>query len=148
MSHVTTQKAAIRDIEALRRAAKRCGLVFRENQQTYRWYGRSVGDYPIPDGYTEADLGRCAHAIGLPSGQGYEIGVTPSRTVEGAYDLLYDFYNGGFGLMAKAGQGCGDLLSWYTAEVAIETYRDEYLISVTDCRLKNGELVLELTVED
>ncbi len=45
MSHVATIEIQIKDLAALKQAAKDLGLEFRENQKTYRWYGYSVGDY-------------------------------------------------------------------------------------------------------
>ena len=63
MSHVATIEIEIRDLADLRNACLDLGLVFAEGQQEYNWYGEHVGDFALPEGFTEADLGRCDHAI-------------------------------------------------------------------------------------
>jgi hypothetical protein len=65
-SHVAKVKCDIRDLEALDAAARRCGLILKRGQKHYRWYGRSVGDTPLPEGYTAAMLGKCDHALAIP----------------------------------------------------------------------------------
>ena len=65
MSHVTVIAVELKDLDALKAVCAALGLEFRENQTTYRWYGRHVGDFPIPEGLTKADLGRCDHAIAV-----------------------------------------------------------------------------------
>ena len=57
MSHVTVIAVELKDLDALKAVCAALGLEFRENQKTYRWYGRHVGDFPIPEGLTKADLG-------------------------------------------------------------------------------------------
>lgn len=63
MSHVATIEIEIQDLADLRAACLDLGLVFAEGQQEYNWYGTHVGDFALPEGFTEADLGRCDHAI-------------------------------------------------------------------------------------
>lgn len=108
-------------------------------QNTYRtWksdHGSLVGDYPVPVGWTEAQIGegarfviRCTdehlktkqisnrHANGAP----YEIGVVPvslvydeTGKVKGTkydpagthYTLMLDWYNQGYGLLQQPGLG-------------------------------------------
>jgi len=109
MSHVSKFDCQVTDLEALKKAAEDCGLELVENQKTYKWYGRSVGDYPIPAGFKESDLGKCDHALRIPGNrEAYEIGVVKSKTGTG-YELLWDFWAGGHGLTAKVGQS-GDRL--------------------------------------
>lgn len=118
MSHVVALETKILDIEALKACCDELGLEFRENQKNYKWYGRSVGDYPLPAGFTENDLGRCEHAIGIKGNHtSYEVGVVKSRDGVG-YTMLWDFWSGGNGLQAKVGDGCGKLLTGYAEEVA------------------------------
>lgn len=100
MSHVATIDVEIRSLEDLRAACKRLGLEFVEGQETYRWYGRHVGDYPLPKGFEISDLGKCKHAIRIPlSTEGadlaYEIGVAARRDGGNGYVLLWDFFNSG-----------------------------------------------------
>lgn len=116
MSHVATVKVTIQDLDALRAACKAAGLEFREGQKTYRWWGTSVGDYPLPEGMTVADLGKCDHAIGIPGNDtSYEIGVVRRGT---SYILAWDFYAGGKGLEKVAGKNCGRLVQAYSMQVA------------------------------
>ena len=70
------------------------GGELRMGQLTYRWYGRNVGDYRLPEGVKVSDLGKCEHAIKFP-GISYEVGVIKSKTQKGAYELLWDFYDRG-----------------------------------------------------
>ena len=75
MSHISKIELVIKDLEALKTACKRMGFEFREGQKTYQWYGRWVGDSPMPEGVTEEELGKCNHAIHVP-GAKYEIGLS------------------------------------------------------------------------
>jgi hypothetical protein len=122
MSHVATIDLIVRDLESLRQAAEDLGLTFNENQKTYRWYGRHVGDYPMPEGMTADQLGKCEHSIGRKDGKGYEVGVI--KTDAGAYRLIYDFYGrGGVAIEEHVGKGCGTLKQAYAARVATKQAR-------------------------
>jgi len=118
MSHVTTVKAEIHDIKALAAACAELGLTFKENQQTYKWWGTSVGNYPLPEGFTVEDLGKCQHAIGVP-GTEWEIGVAQPRNGKG-YRLLFDFYgNRGEPILnAIGGQQASKLVQLYAVHKA------------------------------
>lgn len=117
MSHVTTLKIEIRDLQALKDACKKLGLVFKENQKTYRWFGRFVGDYREA-GTDPKDMGKCDHAIGLPNNaHAYEIGVAKQGD---KYVLRYDFWSGGMGLEAVVGKKCSNLTEAYTQVVAVK----------------------------
>jgi hypothetical protein len=121
MSHVAEIELEVRDLDALAEASRRLGLEFVQGQETYRWYGATLGDYPLPAGFTAEDLGRCEHAIRLPPGNAagrepYEIGVVRRRDGRPGYSLLWDFWMGGFGLQEKVGAGCARLRQEYAAE--------------------------------
>lgn len=88
-------------IAAVKQACKEMGLIFKEGQKTYRWYGRSVGDYPLPQGFTAEDLGKCDHAIEVP-GAGYDIGLARRKDGKG-YALLFDFWGQGRPILDKLG---------------------------------------------
>ena len=111
MSHVSTIEIEIKDIEALKAACQRLGYEFREGQTSYRWFGRFVGNYPLPQGFKVEDLGRCTHAIRVP-GADYEIGVV---TREGKTTLLWDFWRAG-GLENVVGKNGAKLKQAYAAE--------------------------------
>lgn len=119
MSHVATIDLEVHDLDCLAQAAEDIGCELARDQTTYRWWGRSVGDYPMPDGFTESDLGKCSHAIrvkGKP--EAYEVGVVPARGGKKGFTLLYDFYGGGKGLEAAVGKDAGKLKQSYAARVA------------------------------
>ena len=90
MSHVSKIELEIQSLEDLKLACKRLGFIFQENQQTYKWYGRSVGDYPLPEGITVDALGHCDHAITPECA--YEIGVVKRGS---KYILLWDSWHAG-----------------------------------------------------
>lgn len=69
MSHVATIDIEITNLHDLQNACADLGLEFVEGQQTYNWYGQSMSDGSIPEGFSESDLGRCEHAIKLNDAQ-------------------------------------------------------------------------------
>ena len=145
MSHVCDIKTEIKDLEALAEAAKELGLELVRDQRTFKWYGRHVGDYPLPAGFTVADMGKCDHAIRIPGNSGaYEIGVVKRRDGKPGYTLLYDFWAGGRGMSAKCG---GDqlpkLVQEYTAAAVKRSVRHTHRVQRTV--LPNGTVKLILT---
>lgn len=158
MSHVAKIDIQIRDLEALKKAAAVLGLEFRENQTTYRWYGRSVGDYPLPEGFTTEDLGKCEHAIGVPGAAGaYEIGIVRNKNGAAGYSMLWDFYQNGYGLVNAIYQGAGRgneqartpdgaigiIKQRYAAEAAKIAARRQGFMA-TEKKLHDGSLVVTL----
>lgn len=124
MSHVATIDIEIKDLDCLRAAAADLGMEFREGQRTYRWWGRSVGDYPLPEGFAAADLGTCEHALAVAGNpDAYEVGVARRRDGQPGYALLWDFYAGGRGLQAAVGKGAGRLKQAYAARVTEKQMR-------------------------
>lgn len=121
MSHITTINIKIKDLDSLKEACEELGLVFYENKKTYKWYGRSVGDYPLPEGMTVDDLGKCDHAIGLKNNkEAYEIGLV-KRGDE--YIPVWDFWSGGFGLEKAVGKDCINLTDSYSKFAAIRSVK-------------------------
>ena len=119
MSHVAKIEIEIKDLGALRSAAEKIGMELVEGQKAYRWYGRSVGDTKLPDGFTAAELGTCEHALrvkGNPSA--YEIGVVARRDGGAGYTLLWDSWAGGYGLVEKVGAKAEKLKQAYGVAVA------------------------------
>ena len=94
MSHNEIIDLEVTDLKTLANTAKRLGGELKLNQKSYRWYGRNVGDHPLPEGVKVSDLGKCEHKIKFP-GISYEVGVIKSKTQKGAYELLWDFYDRG-----------------------------------------------------
>lgn len=124
MSHVVEVGIIIRDLDALESAGRRLGLELHRGQETYRWYGSFQGDYPLPAGLKEEDLGKCDHALALApdripinaNSAPYEVGVVAQG--DGTYKLLFDFWGGGFGLQDAIGQHGGKLFDEYGLAVA------------------------------
>ncbi|MBI4472202.1 MAG: DUF2997 domain-containing protein [Acidobacteria bacterium] len=113
MSHVVSVKVVIRDLNALEMAAKRCGLELHRGQRSYRWFGRWVGDYTLPQGFKPEQLGKCDHALTIPGNpQAYEVGVV--QNADGTCTLLYDFWAGGYGLEAAIGKTAKKLTDEYS----------------------------------
>ena len=82
-----------------------------ENQKHYRWYGKWVGNQPLPDGISEDDLGKCNHAIHIPAAV-FEIGIVKK---DNSYQLLWDSWIGG-GLQKAIGKDAGVLKQTYAIE--------------------------------
>lgn len=93
MSHVDVFATDIKDIACLKAAVEQVGGVMT-NDKTYRWYNTHVGDYPLPKGFTVADMGKCDYRIRF-DGIGYDIGVVKSRTKPNEYVLIADFFGPG-----------------------------------------------------
>jgi hypothetical protein len=83
----------LKDLDAVKEAALLCGLEFRENQRTFKWYGTFVGDTTPPAGRDPKDYGKCEHALRQTDMQGgYEVGLVPALDGEG-YDALFDSWS-------------------------------------------------------
>lgn len=120
MSHLSQIKCFVKDLDAVEEACRRIGgLELVRGQKTFKWYGRFVGDSPMPEGFTVADLGHCAHAIRVKgNGRAYEIGLVPNRDGTPGFTLLYDAWQAGQGLEAVAGKGLNLLKQNYAVSVA------------------------------
>lgn len=92
MSHTEKIDLEVTDLKTLANTAKRMGGQLVMNQSTYKWYGRFMNDYPLPEGVSVSDLGKCDHAIKFP-GINYEVGVVKSKEHKGSYDLMWDFWD-------------------------------------------------------
>jgi hypothetical protein len=120
MSHISSIKTQIADLDALADACHELGLELRRNQHTYKTYnGRETA---------------CDAAIVDPANaRAYEVGLV--RAADGqTYTLGFDAWNAGHGMMAKIGSGCGKLLQEYgrakTRRIAASkgwSYREERL---------------------
>jgi hypothetical protein len=128
MSHIVEIKTVLHDLEAIRLTCVELGLTWK-SQRHYAWWGYSVGDYPLPQGFKKEDLGKCDHAIGIP-GTTWEVGVVRRRKPDGTPDegwtLLFDFF-GSKGepiLKALGGESAPKFVQEYTVQKsAIEARR-------------------------
>ena len=140
MSHVASIEVKVKSLAALKAACAEFGAVWQEGQLTYKWYGRSVGDYPLPAGMTVDQLGKCEHAIHVP-GVEYEVGVV--KLASGDYTLAYDFWGPGQGLLAKFGDKLGLLTQRYGVCCAEEMAQLEGL-PYERTKLADGTIRLEI----
>jgi hypothetical protein len=132
LSHIAKIEIEIRDLEALKEACKRLGFNFMNNQKHYAWYGKIVGNDPLPEGFTEEDLGKCTHAIQIPSAS-FEIGVVEK---DNSYQLLWDSWIHG-GLQKAIGKDAGILKQAYAVEsVKREARKKGYRL--TEKKMKHG----------
>jgi hypothetical protein len=118
VSHVVSVDIRVRDLDALEAAAKVCGFELRRGQRTYKWFGESVGDYPIPEGLTADQLGHCDHALALVGDRdAYEVGLIAQA--DGSFRLVFDFWGPGRALLAALGGEKADrLMAEYTMQAA------------------------------
>jgi hypothetical protein len=146
MSHVESIKLNITDLDALEAACKSIGLELSRGQKTYRWWGHSVGDYPIPAGFTANDLGKCEHAIRIPNNNSaYEIGVVKNRDGRDGYTLLWDFYAGGKGMQSMVGDSqASKLVQANQLEVASRNIPRDYRIVDQQVDQTDGALVITI----
>jgi len=140
VSHVSKIELEIKSLSDLKSACKELGLTFMENRRTYKWYGRWVGDHPLPEGFKAEDLGKCDHAISVP-GCIYEIGVI--KTTQGKYQLLWDFWQAG-GLEKTLGKNAGKLKQAY-AKVKITNEEKKKGYKVIQYGIKKGTRLILTT---
>lgn len=144
MSHVTTIDLDVRDLDALAVAAADLGGELIRDVTTFRWYGRSVGDTPLPEGFTVDDLGKCQHVIRFADA-GYEVGICRRRDGRPGYVPLWDSWGPGQHVAGRIGVDGGLLKQAYAAEV---TRKQLALQGFTVTRTRNpqtGAVVLTAT---
>lgn len=123
MSHVTAIKTVpIKDLMALKSAVEELGGTLKLNQKDYKWFGRHVGDYPLPVGLTVEDLGKCECAAKFGN-INYEVGFAKMKDEEGLFPL-FDFWGSGGvhdgnALQKVIGEGAGTLMQAYSKYAAI-----------------------------
>ena len=124
MSHISKIELIIHSLADLKEACQQLGFEFIKDQKTYKWYGRWVGDTPLPEGVKIEDIGNCDHAIRVP-GCDYEVGIVKRGD---HYILLWDYYSVG-GLEVKIGPNAGKIKQAYTvARVRKEARRKGYRV--------------------
>jgi hypothetical protein len=148
MSHVCKIVLDIKDLAALATAGAARGLIYDPAATTYAWWGYSVGDYPLPEGFTAADLGKCDAGVlrVKDAAEGdFEIGVCRRKDGKPGYELLFDFFgHRAQGLLKALGDQTGKALKQeYAAAVASKMYaKNGYKVQRKD---QNGRIVLTAT---
>jgi len=120
MSHISTVKTAITDLDALEQACKELGLELRREQKTYRTYNKQQN--------------ACDAAIVIPGDErAYEIGLVLGKDGK-TYEVNFDSWNGGKGMVERSGKGCSKIMVEYgrakTKSIAQSkgwSYREERL---------------------
>ena len=149
MSHIVSIATVLKDLDAVKATCLELGLTFKQDQHTYQWWGTSVGDYPLPTGFTKQDLGKCDHAIGIP-GTTWEVGVVRRRKADGTldegYTLLFDFYGhqGQPILTALGGQTADKFVQLYAVNKATLEARKRGHCVVRQVQ-PNGAIRLQIT---
>lgn len=146
MSHIAQIKCEILDLNILKKAVENFGGQLKLNQKTHKWYGRWVGDTPMPDGMTVEELGKCDHAISFPNAQ-YEIGVIKDKYNPNKYNLFYDYYFSG-GLDKVVGEGAGRLVAQYEMEQVMNTAIIKGKTFIQNFDNKNKKLTLTINMEN
>jgi hypothetical protein len=162
MSHVVTLRVNLDNKKALKTAFENLGGTWKEGVTTFRWWGRHVGDYPLPVGFSVSDMGKCHHAVNFP-GINYEVGVIEldklpadhkARHVvdkdgkrvyqDGSFIPMFDFIN--FDLMNKlGGKEAQGLVQQYKLEIAkAEARRKGFTKFLTHVDEKTKEIKLEI----
>ena len=147
MSHVVTMGVKFKNLQALKLAAANHGCELVEGQTTYKqyWTGTPAHKIPahyVPVGYTAEELGKCTHAIRVV-GAGpdtYEIGVVPAKDGDG-WELMTDWYAGGYGLTDKVGVEGKLLKQAYTANVGMLRLQKQGMRVTTTVRADRKVLV-------
>lgn len=117
MSHVVDMECEVKDLDALEKCAPDLGMELVK-ASTYKWFGRHVGDYPLPEGFTKTDVGKCDYVLRIKGDrEAYEVGVVKRKDGQPGYQLLWDFWAGGYGLQEKIGANGGLLKQSYSAQV-------------------------------
>lgn len=153
MSHVASVSLDIKDLDALETTCASLGLKLIREQKTYLCWGtgRSVEQLArwqnttqkamMPEGFSLEDMGKCEHAIRVPGGHGYEIGLVARRDGRPGYQLFCDI-SGAHDIKAHAGPELNKLKQGYAVEVAKKAARRAgYRVVKTTVR-KDGSIAI------
>ena len=135
MSHVVKSPCSFDSEQAIRRAGIMLGGEIVE-KNTYEWWSKHVGDYPLPAGFTAADLGKCDFAIHFPNCR-YEVGVVQSKTEPGKFEILFDFY----------GSGGRELLE-YMGGTSCDKFRQAYSVHETALQMETAGYLPEIVFDE
>lgn len=128
MSHVSKVNVEIKSFGALKKAIERLGGTIKEGVKKFRAYG----------------TGKCDHAISFGEEGMYEMGISENQ--DGTFDLNWDNFAGGHGLVGKVGKNCENIKKFYAAEAAkIEARKKGY--SVQECQTEDAGIRLTIEVD-
>lgn len=98
-----------------------------------------MGDYKLPAGRRKEQMGTCEHELSF-DGCGYSVGVVRRADGQG-WDLEYDFWSGGKGLMERIGKDAGLLRQAYAVVRAKRALAKQGKVAV-ERKLKDGQIQL------
>lgn len=102
MSHITTGKCRLYDLDAIDQAAGVVGLELVRDQTTYKWFDNYLGDSvsgreAVRRGLKPEDMGKCKHVLrrkGHRPGD-YEIGLIDALDGKGGFEPVFDEWGSG-----------------------------------------------------
>ncbi len=111
MSHIAKAKNfKVTDLDVMDKTAESMGLQLVRGQRKYKTYSTNP----------------CDHVLKLKGNPAaYEIGLLDDGT--GKFDLGYDSFIGGNGMMAVVGNDCDKLKQNYAAQICVEQWQSEGL---------------------
>lgn len=124
MSHINVCTTVIKSVDSFEAAVIKLGGTFDRDARSYRWFGRWVGDTPVPAQIVEKGpayveewkkrLGSCDSGVATFPGAKYQVGLQSNG--DGTYSMVYDYYSPG-GLPKVLGDdGLGKLVQSYGVE--------------------------------
>ena len=155
MSHIETVKGEYKDLSILEATLLSYshpiyGKIIKKNKKTYKWYGKHVGDYPLPPGIKKEDLGKCDYCYGFEDESLYEIGVIERNNT---YIPLYDFWSldnspntQGGPLQTVLGDKGSHLIQDYTVNVIKSVCTEEGYVILSQSMDREGNITLEVEV--
>lgn len=129
MSHITKIQVEINeDLDVAEKAGRRVGLQLNRNQRSFRAY---------------ASHNQCDHAFSVVGNeQAYEMGLKRRTDGKAGYELLWDSWSGGYGLVDKVGQDANLFKQAYATETAKKQMESEGFWA-EETVLPNGTVELE-----
>lgn len=125
MSHIRVQTSDITDLICLGQAGDQLNLQLNQYANQFRSYG--------------GEMHKCSGKLSLhDKADAYEVGIEKNK--DGTYNLLYDSYQGGKGLMKAIGKDAVKLRDEYNAAVAIKTLARQGMRAVR--QVQNGVVMV------
>lgn len=144
MSHVVTSPMRFTDLDLLEATCKEMGLELVRNRKTFRWYGRHVGDYKLPEGFTKEELGKCSHVVRVKGDkEAYEVGLVAPKDGSKGFLPMWDFWgHRGARLQAKVGKNCSELNQAYSVRVLQKRLGRTHKVKAR--KQKNGKMLVTI----
>lgn len=142
MSHMTAINLVITDLDALDAAVRELGgrVIRNAPEGTMQWYGRSVGDYELPEGFSAQQFARPEHVIQFPQFR-YTVGLFKNPQCAGWVPLM-DFFGD-----QKGGRHDGGLLAAHLGGYTAPKLKQIYgVAAATKAALARGLKVNRVTM--